>query len=212
MGITSVLFDIGNVLTDDGHDTYLTHSEHGLLRPAGPIDAADALALTAPTFRKYAVQSTSQEADFWRDINTALRTRFTPQEIAKAKRSSRAINPETLLVFKILKQRGITIGVISNSLSFLYQELSKELLLDDYADKSLCFLSHQTGVLKSNGLFELAAHQLQPECTLIIEDRNKNVTYARSLGFTVVEYSFSSGALLSEAVTNGLKIMRTGTH
>ena len=200
MMVTTVLFDIGNVLTDDGHDTYLTHPEHGLLL-AHQFPNTDELTRIAQTFREYAVINKTNAVDFWHDINSILKTSFTAQDIAAATRRARSINPEFTTVFKMLKNLNIAIGVISNSLDFLYKELSSALSLANYVDQNLFFLSHQRGVLKSNGLFELAAKQLEPSSTLIIEDRAKNAAYARKLGFKVADYSLDSGKSLLKSVT-----------
>ena len=200
MLITTVLFDMGNVLSDDGHDTYLTHAKYGLMRSSDMTDT-QILAATAPTFRKYAVQTKTDQKNFWQDISRSLDVSLSSKDIKFAKQAARAINPEVEPVFSLLKQHGIAIGIISNSLSFLYDELAAALHLPDVVDPSLCFLSHETGKLKSNGLFELAATRLNPAQTMIIDDRLKNVAYAQKLGFYAKHYSFSSGDSLLKLVS-----------
>ena len=76
--------------------------------------------------------------------------------------------------------------------------------LAEVVDPDLIFLSHKTGKLKSNGLFELAAKQLNPAYSLVIDDRLKNVYYARALGFQAEHYCLSSGDSLLKLVSNYL--------
>jgi FMN phosphatase YigB (HAD superfamily) len=195
MRITTVLFDIGNVLSHDGHETYLTHERYGLARQLGlPKDEVNAK--VNHVFRKYAVKEHASEAAFWNEIGDALGLKLSPETIAEVKRHVDSSNPEAIAAFEYLRGRGIRIGVISNSTPVFYEPQTEPLLLNEYADPTLLFLSHKQGVLKSDGLFEIAAAAVDPRGTYIIEDRAKNIAYAQRLGFHVAQYSLESGESL----------------
>jgi FMN phosphatase YigB (HAD superfamily) len=199
MPIRTVLFDLGNVLSHDGHETYLTHELYGL-----------ALGLDEPkevitqkvnhVFRKYAVMETASEADFWGEIADSLGVELNAGAVNEVKRQIDDTNPEAIKSFELLKSRGIAIGIVSNSSPFFYEPQTKPLHLDKYVDQNLLFLSHKRGVLKANGLFEIAASMVDPATTCVIEDRMKNVQYAQNLGFHAVHYAFDSGESLLAVV------------
>ena len=197
MPIKTVLFDLGNVLSHDGHETYLTDKEYGLALSLGEPKEVVTQKVNH-IFRKYAVMEEAQESDFWNEIANTLGIELSLESIRTVKEQITSTNPEANESFKFLKELGIHIGVISNSSPFFYDAQVKPLRLDDYIDPNLMFLSHKLGRLKSDGLFELAAEALEPANTLIIDDRLKNVEYAQKLGFQAVSYSFESGdSLLS---------------
>lgn len=200
MSIYTVLFDIGNVLTHDGHETYLTHKPNRLSENLG-LSTQEILNKTAPVFRTYAVRTIVNETDFWNDMGLALGTSFSDKVIRNLKQELDDINTEAIAVFQSLKERGIAIGVISNCTPFFYASISKLLSLSTYVDPTLYFLSYEKGLLKSNGLFELAATKLDPSQTFIIDDRPKNVAHAKKLGFYGAQYSMKSGESLLALVT-----------
>jgi FMN phosphatase YigB (HAD superfamily) len=151
-------------------------------------------------FRKYAVQEHASEAEFWEEIGDALGLKLSPKAIADVKRNVDATNPEAIAAFEFLRERGIKIGIISNSTPVFYEQQTEPLQLSKYTDPKLLFLSHKQGVLKSDGLFEIAAATVEPKNTYIIEDRAKNVAYSQKLGFNVVQYSLESGESLLAVV------------
>lgn len=195
MPINTVLFDIGNVLSHDGHETYLTHEAYGLTLGLG-LPKQEITQKVSRIFRKYAVLPKASESDFWREISETLGIKLTPGDIAAVKKQITITNPEAIASFDLLKEHGIKIGIISNSLSFFYNQQTEPLLFDRYTDPDLLFLSHKMSHLKSDGLFELAAQKLDPATTFVIEDRLKNVEYARNIGFHATVYSLGSGKSL----------------
>lgn len=203
--IDTVLFDIGNVLSHDGHDTYLLHSKYGLALEFG-ITKEEMATKTSPVFRKYAVRPETDAKDFWRDIFQSLDIQVSDQSLEAAKQKIDYINPETEKIFKFLQENNVTIGVISNSTAVFYPDISKKLNLNKYIDKDSYFLSHIEGRIKSNGLFELAATRVNPATTLIIEDREKNIEYAKKLGFNTLYYSLEEGGSLFDLVKEYLEL------
>lgn len=195
MPIKTVLFDLGNVLSHDGHETYLTDKEYGLALSLGESKEVVTQKVNH-IFRKYAVMAEAPKSDFWNEIAGTLGIELSPESIETVKQHITSTNPEAIESFELLKKHGIRIGIISNSSPFFYDAQAKQLLLADYADPNLMFLSHKLGRLKSDGLFELAAEALEPASTCIIDDRLKNVEYAQKLGFQAVSYSFESGESL----------------
>lgn len=196
----TVLFDIGGVLTHDGHETYLLHPEHGLVK--GSLSDEQVLSRTAPIFRKYAVLANARESDFWNEICKALGISLSTEAIQTTKNQLRYINDEAAAAFAFLREHKINIGIISNSVPFFYSSMSKQLSLNKYVNKDLFFLSHQEGLLKSGGLFEAAAGKLKPSKTYIIDDREKNVAYAKDLGFKASNYTNTDGSSLLKLVKN----------
>ncbi|HSW37713.1 MAG TPA: HAD family hydrolase [Candidatus Saccharimonadales bacterium] len=200
MKIKTVLFDLGNVLSHDGHETYLTHELYGLALSLG-LPKKEVIQKVTHIFRKYAVQSEADESDFWDEISETLGIELSPKAIATVKQQITTTNPEAIAAFKLLREHGIKIGIISNSSPFFYDQQAEPLLLDKYAEPDLVFLSHKRGHLKSNGLFEVAAARLDPSSTFVIDDRPHNVEYAQKLGFHAATYSMESGDSLL-ALTN----------
>jgi FMN phosphatase YigB (HAD superfamily) len=195
MQITTVLFDIGNVLSHDGHETYLTHELYGLARQLElPKDEVNVK--VNHVFRKYAVKEHASETTFWDEIGDALDLKLSPEAIAEVKQNVDVTNPEAIAAFELLREQGIKIGIISNSTAVFYGPQTEPLLLDKYADPGLLFLSHKEGVLKSDGLFEIAAANVDPKSTCIVEDRAKNIAYAQKLGFNTMQYSLERGESL----------------
>lgn len=203
MAIETVLFDIGNVLSHDGHDTFLMHPEFGILRNTN-VTYDDMSTKTAPVFRKYAIRANADEKDFWNDIRHALGVNFSDDSIILATQNITYTNKEAQITFDYVKDRNIKLGVISNSTPMFYPDVAARLDLSDNIESNLYFLSHEKGVLKSNGLFERAAEDVDPASTLIIEDRLKNVLYADRLGFSTLLYSYESNESLFQAVKDKL--------
>ena len=195
MPINTVLFDLGNVLSHDGHETYLTDKEYGLALSLGE-PKEEVTQKVNHIFRKYAVMEEALETDFWNEIAVTLGIELSSKSIATVKEQITSTNPEAIDSFALLKERGIRIGIISNSSPFFYEAQVKPLLVDTYVDPNLLFLSHKIGRLKSDGLFELAAGVVEPANTCIIDDRPKNVEYAQKLDFQAVPYSLESGESL----------------
>lgn len=197
--VDTFLFDIGGVLTFDGHDTYLSHPLHGIALDLG-FSEKELSDRTKLVFRKYAVKRTADDTEFWQEIGAALNTSFSPSVIDTVKSKVRECNQETGAAFALLKSRNIKIGIISNSTPFFYPIASGMLPLKQYIGPELLFLSHVEGKLKSNGLFEIAASKVVPSTTFILDDRIKNVHYARQLGFGSAVYTMTGVASLLEAV------------
>jgi FMN phosphatase YigB (HAD superfamily) len=195
MPVKTVLFDLGNVLSHDGHETYLTHEVHGLALGLGQSKEVVNQKVNH-VFRKYAILETALEADFWHEIADSLGVELSAEAVNEVKRQVDVTNPEAIKSFELLKSHGIALGIISNSSPFFYELQSEPLHLEKYSDPNLLFLSHKRGVLKANGLFEIAADTIDLATTCIIEDRMSNVEYAQSLGFQAVHYAFDSGESL----------------
>lgn len=195
--IQTILFDVGGVLSHDGHETYLSHEKYGLARKLG-IPNDEIFSRTVQVFRKYAVLPKASEAEFWKEIGDALGTRFSVVDIDTVKQQIQDVNKDTEATFELLHSRDIKIGIISNSTPFFYPTIASKLQFNKHVQPDLLFLSHVCGHLKSNGLFELAAASLNPAHTFILDDRPKNVVDARKLGFRSVQYSIESGMSLLE--------------
>ena len=60
--IKTFLFDIGGVLSHDGHETYLAHPLHGIALDLG-LSEKELFSRTVAVFRKYAVIPTADETN-----------------------------------------------------------------------------------------------------------------------------------------------------
>ena len=205
MPITTILFDIGNVLTHDGYESYLVDPIDGLALPLH-LPAADVIALTNDLFETYGIIPRADEAVFWQQVSDRIGIPLSPERIAATRLAVTRVNPEAIEVFELLQEKGIHIGIISNNIEFQYAHQLAALAFEDYADKDLVFLSHTAGVTKASGLFERAAGVVDPADTYVIDDRAANISYARKLGFHTSLYSLSSGQSLMKLVQEIIKL------
>ena len=91
-------------------------------------------------------------------------------------------------VFKMLKELGYRIGIDSNNTAFWYDKYSLKLNLDKYVDSELVFVSHTFGKRKTDGMLKHIAESVNPSETLLIDDREYNLTMAKKLGFHTEYY------------------------
>jgi hypothetical protein len=101
MPVKTVLFDLGNVLSHDGHETYLTDKEYGLALSLGE-SKEEVTQKVNHIFRKYAVMAEASETDFWNEIAVTLGIELSPESISTVKERITVTNPEAIESFFLL--------------------------------------------------------------------------------------------------------------
>ncbi|PWG13762.1 hypothetical protein DF268_09670 [Streptomyces sp. V2] len=195
--VSTVLFDLGDVLFRDPWETLLLTERTGLADRLG-LDRAQVAETGRKLWHRFSLSETSEQ-DYWRALSRRLGQPVSPFLIRELEEELLTANPaaETMLSAAAPGRR---VGIVSNNTTFWYAKQSGRLRLDKWIDPALVFLSCREGVSKGTageGLFERAAAHLDPATTLIVEDRPRNVARARSAGFHTLTYSFSasSGAI-----------------
>jgi FMN phosphatase YigB (HAD superfamily) len=200
MIVKVILFDIGGVLTHDGHETYLTDPIHGLCSKKG-LSKNSVLKTTGPIFTKFANGTESNEASFWREISKALGLRFSETSIIKAKKHLDILEPAVHKLLQDLQTKNLRIGLISNCTPFFYKHVKSALNLEALTEPTLRFLSFERGVLKSEGLFALAAKEIGASTkNYVIDDREHNIERAEDAGFIAYKYSPTKGPSLQQII------------
>ncbi len=94
--------------------------------------------------------------------------------------------PQTLECMDKIKQKGTKVGLLSNALACLCDTA------DSLVDKDLCFVSYELKCLKPNReIYEKLIEKLgcHPKEILFIDDKEKNVKAAISLGINGIVYN-----------------------
>lgn len=186
--ITNVLFDIGGVLTPDPWEALILDDEHGIHKGAG-TEAELAQKLT-DVWDKYSHMPESHEEDFWQEASNALSLDIDQEAINEVKDKVIVADPEAADTLDYLQQEGVNVGIISNNTAFFWPVQRDALGLEDRGiDPSLVFLSHEAGRDKGDGLFEKAAQIVDPQETLVVDDRQSNIDHAEFLGYQTMAYS-----------------------
>lgn len=203
MQLTTVLFDLGGVLTPDPYETILLHEEKGIGRNLD-MSVSEVVSRVSHVWEKYSVLPGAQESDFWNEISAALGVRTDAGEIQVVRQEVVIANPDAIPAFELLRQHGISIGIISDNTAFFYPYQAQILSLGHYTDPSLLFLSQEKQMRKSNGLFALAASSIDPASTLIVDDRTPNLEKAAAAGFQTLLYELGQSLTLKDAVSQSL--------
>ncbi|GAV40789.1 hypothetical protein Saa2_03684 [Streptomyces acidiscabies] len=192
--VSTVLFDLGDVLFRDPWETLLLTERTGLADRLG-LDRAKVTETGRKLWHRFSLSETSEQ-DYWKALSRRLGQPVSPFLIRELEEELLVVNPsaETMLS---TAAPGHRVGIVSNNTTFWYAKQSGRLRLDKWIDPDLVFLSCREGVSKGTpgeGLFERAATQVDPATTLVIEDRPRNVARAGSAGFRTLTYSFSASS------------------
>lgn len=205
MAVTTVLFDLGGVLTPDPWETVLFHPDLGLLRDSR-VSVADAARSMAAVWTDHAERPDAIAASFWAGAQQVFHAQFTMADVSAVAQLAITANDEFGATTAALTSAGVRIGVISNNTPFFYEWQSDLLALPDVVDNSLSFLSHEQGISKGSGLFELAAERISAGETVVVEDRLGNIDRAERCGFRTLHFELASGESLQQAVSKAILI------
>ncbi|HEX2087255.1 MAG TPA: hypothetical protein VHF89_16350 [Solirubrobacteraceae bacterium] len=193
MSARTVLLDVGGVLTSDPWQSILLTPRRGL---------ADRLGLDRDVVERHAQRLWSRHsvertdaATYWAELEEALGRPLPRELVGQLEEDLIEPGPYAERILREVAARSVRIGVISNNTCFWYPRQERLLGLDRYVDPDLVFLSCRVGVAKDSeprGLFAVAADALEPPTTLVVDDKDKNVTRARACGFRAVRYEMHS--------------------
>ena len=133
------------------------------------------------------------EKEFWRAIGKELESQklmnFEGSLLDKIFRKHVSLNNPMIELSKNLSQKGIIVGILSNTEHVTYSAVEDLLSLDHFKHK---FLSYKIGHLKPEP--EIYRHVIdnipfQKEELFFIDDLKSNVESARSEGIDAVQYS-----------------------
>lgn len=207
MGINTVLFDLGGVLSVDPMQTILFH-ERGICARLN-IDPSLVERNLSWIWDKYSVLPYATAEDFWKELSSLINTSIDSALVDKVALDVLTIDPEAKSVFSELHNQQIQIGIISNNTAFFYPMQIRALDLDKFINSELVFLSHQAGMTKETGLFEIAVAKVVPANTLVVDDREGNIERAKMLGFHGLVYSMNSRASLKLTVRQAINQTRS---
>ena len=189
--VDTVFLDIGGVLVVDVWEALLLTPDTGL---AAKLNIDSDLARKAGTelWPRYATKPATERA-FWRDLSTLLDAEIKPSLIEEVASALVRPDPQAQLLLEMLAAQKLRVGLISNNTAFWFERQSAVVDFAGLVDPELRFLSHEQGMQKGEGLYQLAANVVDPANALVIDDRTPNLSRAQSFGFHIAAYSMYSG-------------------
>lgn len=199
--IDVVLFDMGGVLTPDPWQSIMLTADVGLKDRLG-LDSERTDRAAGVLFDKYAVLPDATREDYWRDFGRALGIEFPLETISELEREKIRPNPDLPEAFDDLARKRVRIGVVSDNTSFWFPIQAKVTGVENVAEEQLLFLSFRLRARKNDrpGLFEAAASVVDPERTLVIDDREENLSRASENGFKVLHFTLDLGRSLRKEI------------
>lgn len=196
--VDTVLLDIGGVLTGDPWQELILSPGLGLAdRLAIDRDKADAAGKTL--WDSYSLSAT-READYWLDFSLLVGTDIPESLIVQVESETLHASGSAKRTLAYLNECHVAWGFITDNTSFWFPKQLELLGLKDRSSDN-DFTSFQRGVAKSTtgqGLYEVAALELDPRQTLVVDDRMHNIERAAGAGFFTLFYRMSGNADLSE--------------
>jgi FMN phosphatase YigB (HAD superfamily) len=193
--ITTVLFDLGGVLSNDIWE-HVLFDHHNGLAPRGWLARRRWRRAAQAAWDQVSTKPDVTEEDFWHSFEAAVGVQITKAAIQASEHRVIRANPEGHRLIAALKAAGLRVGIVSNNSAFWYPR-QMAALGHPKIDPELIFLSNQTGRTKLTGLYALAAEHIDPRTTLVIEDRPPFRKRARAAGFHVAGYNLTSGRSLA---------------
>lgn len=191
--LTTILFDLGGVLTSDPWQSILLTPEDGVVdrMRLNRTIVEDAAARLWP---KYSL-GRHGEAEYWTELGAAVGVEFDPELVAQAESSTVRVNRQWAGVLTTLRRRGMDWGTISDNTPFWYAKQLRMLAVGAATPPAHQFLSFDFGAAKTGttpDLFHLAAGLVSPPATLVVDDRDRNLQAAETAGFSVVKYEMAA--------------------
>lgn len=191
--VTTVLFDMGGVLTSDPWQSLLLTPGDGLVDRVH-LNRADVEQAAAKLWPKYSLGKHG-ETEYWTELGDTLSVHFDPDLIEQAESTTVQVNQHLAEVLTILRDRGVAWGTISDNTQFWYAKQLRWLHVGAEAPPAYQFLSFDLGAAKIGtipDLFHLAAGAVNPTATLIVDDRDHNLHAASIAGFLTTKYELAS--------------------
>lgn len=176
----TVLLDVGGVLFPDPWETLLLAGE---LSAELGVDKATLQTVGEVLWSEIATHPERTASWWWEAVEDRLRRKIPRECVLRAEKLLAPVpHAKDLLE---AGAAGGALGVISNSTAFWWP-LQRALLEWD-PPRELTFLSHERGVEKSSGLFELAARELSGE-VLVVDDEASSIEQAEAVGFETLHH------------------------
>lgn len=189
----TVLLDVGGVLVSDPWESILLTPQRGLVDRLG-LDRRAVEQIGKEVWEKYCLRPTNED-DYWTEVFGALEVDLAPETVGQLEEELIVANTRGDAILAAIREAGITIGVVSEASSFWYPKQFALAHLEGYVDHSREFVSYRLGVGKrasGRGLYEIASERVEPDRTLVVDDRSPNLERAASVGFEGFEYSLAS--------------------
>jgi epoxide hydrolase-like predicted phosphatase len=175
----AVVFDFGGVMTGKSNRDKVVHFL------CNTFNLSEKEFKKAHTLKREAIKNGMTDAEFWTDFaekkGIFLPKNFSSQ-LKKVMKEAININPKMFSLVDELKQKKITVGMLSNIDKRLANFVSE---FGFYKPFSPCLLSCDIGVEKPNlkaYKILLQTLNLDPEKVVFIDDKIENVTAAKKLG------------------------------
>lgn len=208
--LATVLLDLGGVLTPDPWQSILLTPGAGLVDSLG-LDRARVEEVGELLWPKYSLAPHPEDL-YWAEFGELLGADLPPVEISRASAATIAGNPGFRPATAALDDAGVRWGFVSDNAPFWYERQLRCLGAEGTVREDMEFLSFRYGAAKTStrpDLFELAAAQLDPGRTLVVDDRARNLDRAAAAGFTTDRYALGddpAGSGLLALVTRHIEI------
>ncbi len=186
-------FDLGNVLVNFSHERMCRQVADVL---AVSPEAAHQVLFTEHWQNRYELGEITT-AEFCSELNRYFDRQVPAERIERAASDIFWLNEPIVELVDRLKQRGMPIGILSNTCSGHWNHVVREILAPRLIDFSPVILSYEVGVMKPNPeIYRIAAARVGPAIDeiLFIDDRQENVEGAWQAGFVAHHYTSVSAA------------------
>jgi FMN phosphatase YigB (HAD superfamily) len=188
-GADTVLLDIGGVLAADSWEWLIMTPSRGLADQL-ELPRAAVTEVGKRLWRKYSlIPSTAEQ--YWSEFAAQLSIPVPSlQMVSELEDELIVAAPTAPLLLDHLVDHGVRIGIISDNTSFWYSRQYAVLGLGAFVSNDLVYLSceYHRNKKADSSLFEIAARDQDATHTLVVDDREHNVSRARSFGFQAVRF------------------------
>jgi FMN phosphatase YigB (HAD superfamily) len=187
--VRTVLFDIGGVLTVDPWQTLLLTPQRGIADRLG-LDRDSVSAAGERLWPRYS-SAPEDEQSYWHALQETLGHEIPTAVVREVEAETLRPNPAAKPAIDLLEAGHVSWGIISDNTTFWYRKELDLLGLTGRVGDALEFVSFRYGRSKSSesSLFEIAARRVEPEHTVVVDDRQPNLARADRLGFQTKQYS-----------------------
>lgn len=184
--VATVLFDLGGVLFPDPWETVVLTPGVGVADRLR-LDRERAAAAGSALWPRFSRRAETEEA-WWEAFEREVGVAIPRDLVARVSTSLLVPLPAGLGLLATARASGCRLGVITDNTAFWFPRQARALDLDAWAEPDLRYVSSERGVGKRDGLFEMAASEVDPRATLVVDDRDHNLERARACGFRTLRF------------------------
>jgi len=209
VSLTTVLLDLGGVLTPDPWQALLLAPGRGLVDRLG-LDRAAVVAAADELWQYHARHRTTEE-DWWAGLAARAGRPIPPAAVDRAERELLGLLPGARDALDALAGAGVPWGLVTNTTDFWYAR-QRALLGLAPGEPAWAFVSSVEGCEKGDrpGLFERAARVVDPAATLVVDDRPDNLARAAEVGFGTERHPGVPGVPLLATLRRRVPALRAG--